>query len=409
MAYQELLDPEQPEQLSGPPPEPMGMQAVTQPNPVAHLNTPPATPAELEKRKAGWAAVWEKFQTDPNLQRAFSMAGAMLAQPKQPGQTNAGNISNAYMVGTNAYQQGEAAQLKQKLAMSKEEREAAESKGRVAESAVRVPNIQAQTAGTQASTAGTQQQTAQRTEMQPSVVARSGSEAATAATGVLQADENLAHSRENHPIERARGAAQTVDAMAQARERDAKAAVSEEQLRALQALSPQERSDYLLKKGAHKENQTAFSQQVAEFGAAYDRKTPEQQATLGSRDDYIETRMGTGKAKSALERYAAYQTLVDRAPDAKDENIEKALKKEVLDSMRSPTKARGSDYKPGDKTGPEMDAEEAAAKAKAAAAPPKPAAKRVPKAPKPGEVRQGYRFKGPEGADPADPNNWEKS
>lgn len=88
---------------------------------AAHV--PAATPAELEKRKSGWMSLVQKFQSNPNLQRAMMMAGAQMAQPLQQGQTTTGNIANSAVVGANAYQMGQTADLARAAAGRKEGRD----------------------------------------------------------------------------------------------------------------------------------------------------------------------------------------------------------------------------------------------------------------------------------------------
>lgn len=90
---------------------------------IAAAMKPPATEAELPQRVSMWTALANKFMTDPNLQRAIGLAGAMMAQPIQPGQNVAGSLGNAFVVGTNAYQQGQMADYTRAREMRAEGRE----------------------------------------------------------------------------------------------------------------------------------------------------------------------------------------------------------------------------------------------------------------------------------------------
>jgi hypothetical protein len=85
---------------------------------------PVASPQEAGERRGMWNQIVQKFQTDPNLQRAMFMTGAMMMQPLQPGQTSAGNLANAGVVGLNAYTSGTAAdEAKQKAARGEQREE----------------------------------------------------------------------------------------------------------------------------------------------------------------------------------------------------------------------------------------------------------------------------------------------
>lgn len=112
--------------ITGQPPAAPGMNfAATMGPPMefeaAHV--PAATPAEAETRKAGWMKIYEKFNSNPNLQRALALVGAQLAQPIGPGQTTAGATANAAVVGMNAYQLGQQADFQKQMALKKEGRE----------------------------------------------------------------------------------------------------------------------------------------------------------------------------------------------------------------------------------------------------------------------------------------------
>lgn len=87
----------------------------------AHV--PASTPQEVEERRNGWLKIWEKFQSNPNLQRALMLVGAQLTQPIQPGQTTSGAIAQSAVVGMNAYQLGQKEQLALEGAQRKEARE----------------------------------------------------------------------------------------------------------------------------------------------------------------------------------------------------------------------------------------------------------------------------------------------
>lgn len=413
MDYGEVLNPE-----ATPDPVPPGVDysAISQPNPIAHLNIPAANPAELEKRKAGWTALAEKFQTDPVLQRAIGMAGAMLAQPKQPGQTNAGNLSNAFMVGTNAYQLGEAANLAQGAATRKEARDTAESGARVAQST--------------ATTQQTQQRTEQATQEQGDAVAMARAARLRAEFSLekdksqenvdkvmreLQAEE--ANIRKAIPdevkvnkvlAEMQKPFAQLQDTQAQAAERSAKArdegakaTIAEWTKAELDQLPPQERRDYLLKTGKHSAAQhtSAFSQMKETYQEIYRALPPTHPVKQSgmTEGEYLEQRLGASKSQSAIKDLNDYLIQIDRTGGTPDPDLVDQLTKaaKLSTQARVPSgQGTPAPAKPG-------------ATQPAAATPSKgpTASGKITKAPAVGDVLKGFRYKG---GDPSIATSWEK-
>jgi len=408
-------------------PEEAGFAGITQPNPVAHLNTAPASPAELEKRKAGWAAVWEKFNTDPNLQRAFGMAGAMLAQPMQPGQTNAGNISNAFMVGTNAYQQGEAAQRAQAAGERKEGRE--------------IESHQSQLRSQDSSRASIDQQTRERTSMEPlrprALQADiSGREQQTTLEGLRGVREQQAGQREEELHPHRLGALQTTDEVArqglderrellprrlanmdsqtrendaQARSHESRASIAEETAAIIQGLAPEERKEFLLKTGRHSGSQhtSAMAQQVALYSEIYD-KLPDTHPVKQSgqtKEEFLLEKTSAGKTQSAVKDLETIVKSADLAGTLKSPETQeliglanRAIKATMESRAGAGTPApRARDarvYKPGDLTGPEADEMDRREAGKA-----KPAAKPAAKSNAPAKINSQEEFdKLPSGA-----------
>jgi hypothetical protein len=115
-----------------PPAELMPYAQAFEQNPAAQLARPASSPMEVESRKAGWMEVINRIQSNPNLMRAIGFAGASLVQPRQIGQTKAGHLGQAFMVGNSAYELGDYAQNEYVLKMSEEARKEAESKSRIA-------------------------------------------------------------------------------------------------------------------------------------------------------------------------------------------------------------------------------------------------------------------------------------
>jgi hypothetical protein len=125
---------------------------------AAHI--PAATPQEVEKRRSGWMQLVQKFQENPNLQRAMMLVGANLMQPLPPGQTPGGALGQSAVVGMNAYQMGQQQDVARQAALRKEEREERQlgfEERRVTE-AERTGEV---------GRAATGEQTAERREMRP--------------------------------------------------------------------------------------------------------------------------------------------------------------------------------------------------------------------------------------------------
>lgn len=128
----------------------MGYNQMMQPQPdMAWLEAaqrPASGPEEFKSRLSGWTEIVQKFQTDSNLQRALMMAGAMMMQPIQPGQTAGGNLGNAAVVGMNAYTAGMAADREAMMKKAQEGRaerglqvQEAESRSRIGEREAKLP------------------------------------------------------------------------------------------------------------------------------------------------------------------------------------------------------------------------------------------------------------------------------
>lgn len=102
-----------------------------QPDPVVmQMNKPAATPQEVEARKTGWLYLKEKFE-DPVFVQSLGLAGAVLAQPRAPGQTSAGQVSQAFVAGTSAYNLGKQSQVEQARKDREEQRKQTESEANV--------------------------------------------------------------------------------------------------------------------------------------------------------------------------------------------------------------------------------------------------------------------------------------
>lgn len=167
-----------------------GYTAMQQPMPDLNAaRRPAANPQELGDRMNLWSQIAYKFQSDPNLQRSLMLTGAMLMQPKQPGQTNAGNIANAAVVGTNAYQMGQAADFERQAKLGEEARKNAELGIHQGDAAIRQQKAPGEIAATAAGTAGTQAKT---TETLLDIETKQKTQDSTVRKGQALADEAVA-------------------------------------------------------------------------------------------------------------------------------------------------------------------------------------------------------------------------
>lgn len=130
-------------------PQQPGMAEVIAPDPLATIARPATSPAEIEQRKAGWAAVYEKMQLNPNLMNAMAVTGAGLMQPIRPGQTVAGQAAQSVMGGMQAFKAGEVEQYNRGREARKDSEASAESGARVAASGASTDLARAQLPGVQ--------------------------------------------------------------------------------------------------------------------------------------------------------------------------------------------------------------------------------------------------------------------
>lgn len=311
--------------------------AIMAPQPdVMQLYRPVQSPQELAKREAGWLEIANRFTSNPNLMRAVGMAGAMLAQPIQPGQNTAGSIANAFVVGTNAYEQGKAADLAQQLRIRKERREEgdfesrqAESRERVADAPVRRRGLAASAGATEAGIPGIQAESRRKMETvddaihQASIATQTaelalekaqGEEAVNslkrdndAAMELIKREVPVGFKRDNYiaelqsanaKLEQARAA--TGASRATARNVTASARQTELENEALEALSPSERAARLNKTSSAT---SGVEQQRAGWRDTY-RKIKEQNPSSAeiqgvSEEEYVARKLNQGKSVDA--------------------------------------------------------------------------------------------------------------
>ena len=276
---------------------------------------PPATPQEKEKRKQGWLLLAERFSSNPNLQRAFMLAGATMAQPIQPGQNSQGAFANSLVVGSNAYQLGEQADY----ARGKDQRtEARAERGlqlQEAESKERVKTAPVARAGIAAGTAHTEAGTKLLHATMEDAVASSRANRKKLELGLSEAEKDVALrdlERDNKAIQEFakrpslfRQAEQEMELNdAKIAEARAKAKKGSFEVAALEGLTDQEKLEYFTKSGRFDNTGTGAtgSAQVKlreYWGAAYERikaDKPDSPEIKGlSRDEYVGLRETEGK------------------------------------------------------------------------------------------------------------------
>lgn len=80
-----------------------GMQSIMNPVPEQAqglINAePPKSPEDAAARTSGWKQVLDQWRSDPNMQQVMFMVGARLLQGQRPGQSMAGAVGEAAMMG----------------------------------------------------------------------------------------------------------------------------------------------------------------------------------------------------------------------------------------------------------------------------------------------------------------------
>lgn len=120
-------------------------------DPLAAIAVPIQSPAELEQRKAGWAAVYERITGNANMMNALGVIGMNLMQPVRPGDTPVAQTARSVGAGLNAYRAGEFTQYEMQRQARKDAQESEESGARVEASRsatslnkARLPAVQAE-------------------------------------------------------------------------------------------------------------------------------------------------------------------------------------------------------------------------------------------------------------------------
>lgn len=315
---------------SAPPPQPGPPQAtgsysgITQPNPLAEITTPPRDQVELEKRKAGWAALYERFQTDPVLQQAIGLIGAKMSQPLAPGQTMSGNLGAALNSGQQALSAGEF----QKYERARQEKFDA---AKLEESAASVANTKATTATTEAGLprVKVESRIAEKTEKdkvlkieRETELAELNLQKAKDAKEVdrleLELRRRKAEVEKSIPDERVKAALNAdIDAtllkvsaarariakdFADARKSTADAKKDEISIEVFQNMSPEEKKAFVTKTGTYSATKSALQQHALLWGDLFEKLPDTDSHKKGkTKEQFLLDRLQSSKQKDALE------------------------------------------------------------------------------------------------------------
>lgn len=366
-----------------PPPDASGgmgsYAGMTQPQDptLTAINKPAQTPAEVETRKSGWQAVWDKFTTDPNLQRAMLMVGAHMMQPLAPGQTTMGHLGQSLALGSQAINAGEYANYEKSRQDTKDQQETAESGARVAASKASTAETQARTPGTiadskvktdtaqaridEANTASataklalakaTSQEEVDKIQRDldkhklqieqavPDAVRKKAVMAELEAAG-LKADEAKARINASKAAAGASGSA--------ARANNLKADESQITLDVLKKMPDSEKKEFLTKTGKYSTSASGVTQQASLWGDLYDKLPATDSSKSGKTREQFQMKMLTeAKSKDALESLTKYM-----AANGDDPEIIQGLTELIKGNMSAKKAAAGT---PGPGTRPPLD------------------------------------------------------
>jgi hypothetical protein len=284
---------------------------VNQPHPIIQeMNTPATSPQEFEKRKAGWQMLVEKLQTDPNLQRAVGFAGAALVQPRQPGQTNLGQIGQAYMVGQSAYTAGEYSKYEQDLKSKEEARKTSESQASVDLTKARTPGVAAESA-VSAQTVDTRVQAAKAALEQSQLALKKATSQEQVDALHRDIQTRRAQIEKDIPEESVRKSilaeydkvlADVTEKRAKAAQEQGKADMSKLTVDIVKGMDKEEQKQFLTKSGRYSGSQSAVAQQRDMWGQIYDKLPDDDAHKKGkSREQFVLQQLTAAKAKDATE------------------------------------------------------------------------------------------------------------
>lgn len=304
---------------STPVPNPVnpGIQSVMDPNaaaPLAMMQRPAQSPAELEARKSGWQVLSEKL-SDPNLLRALGFAGAHMAMP-------GGTVGGGVATGMTAYQAGEYAGYQKdredKLTAAKLEQEGAQTERIRATTKVeeaRAPGVAAdselarRTLESRVSQAGTEAELATFKLKE----AKSEAQVAEVERNLRQRKAKLESEVPDEKMRKQIAAqydkliAQATEQRAKAKKEEADAKLKEAELGAIKDMKPDDLRQYLTKTGKYDSGgaSSAIVQQATMWGTLYDKmkeSTPNDATIKGkTREQFIQARLVQAKQKDALE------------------------------------------------------------------------------------------------------------
>jgi len=330
---------------------PAAMGAMMQPDPTAQIqmyNRPANDPQEYEKRLGGWSELVQRFQSNPNLQRAMMMTGAMMAQPLQPGQTAGGALGNAAVVGMNAYTAGTAADRQAMMEAAKNAREERRLGMEEAKVGPEIASIEAGTEGRKATTAATQVKIGIEERSADDIVATTKANRQKAQTAAdegvkdaalkeLQRDNDALKAmaqrgnistmvqqeidKNDATIQQLRASA--TEKGAKGRQEVAKAGMDEMTAEIVRSLPADEQRDFALKRGKYGAGRdSALVQQRDLYGELYD-SLPEDDPNKRGMDkaQFVLQRLKEGKQSSALKELTDYVAKMEGAGLTPDPEI----------------------------------------------------------------------------------------
>lgn len=334
--------------------QPPQYTAIQQPIPpeVQKMHQPTTNPVEIQQRQEGWQEVIKRFTSDPNIMRAVGMFGASLSSARTPGQTHGGHFGQAMTVGRSAYDFGKQSEIEQRMRMTKEQREQAESDARVASSkastegqvltntrtratmddAIAKVKTEREKAEVELASAKTDQernaiQLAYTKKVEgikmsiPDAAIRSSFEEEFKAKGL---NNKLTEAQIN--ASRASANASNASAGNSA----ASAARTRLETKAIEDLSPEERTDYILKRGKYGAGAGSAQVQVNEYfrshwANANPKKDTETDATYKSRQSAaVLKHMQTVRDKGNPEQFMKF---IELQPGPPNESLEDSMKR----------------------------------------------------------------------------------
>jgi hypothetical protein len=329
---------------AAPPPQnaEMGYLGMTQPIPqeAQAMNKPAASPAEFEQRKAGWQAIVEKINSNPNILRAMGLAGASLLQSAGAGENSLTGVGRAYAVGQSAYDLGQHSEQQLQLQQSQEARAQAESAANIASKQASTKKTEVETGVLDAaSQTRLERERAELEKLNVQIEGLKDENSIKKARGglekkILQIEQELPQSViRDSLIAKYKEAQAKLDKTAAeikalgagARKTGAQAETEELTAEILKKMSPEEQKAFLTKSGKYSASQSAIAQQRDMWADLYDKLPAEDSNKKGkTREQFVMERLTTQKMQDAAKILADLEKsgVLDRDPDLANSLLE---------------------------------------------------------------------------------------